>query len=140
MFRLTFLCLLALSLLGCGGNNAASTTSSPTPSPEYSLEGKYLLTEVTGIEMPAGESFEVTIEDGRIAGRGPVNRWFSGLQEGNRLGPIASTMMAGPEDRMAAEYAFHQLLADSTLRLLADGNVAIEKDGGTIALLIRQAE
>lgn len=54
-------------------------------------------------------------QDGRAGGRSAVNRYFGTCaQRGDgtlELGPFGMTMMAGPAHAMAAEAAYHQLLA-----------------------------
>jgi heat shock protein HslJ len=61
-------------------------------------------------------AFRVTLgmQEGRVGGKAPVNRYFGTLTEaGDRIevGPAATTMMAGSPKAMAAESAFLGLLA-----------------------------
>lgn len=54
------------------------------------------------------------LQQGRAGGKAPVNRYFGTLEEGPDatllLGPMASTMMAGGRQAMAAESAYFGLL------------------------------
>lgn len=60
----------------------------------------------------AGITIEFTTD--RAAGRAPVNRYsgpYSATAEGAlKLGPMVSTMMAGPDEDMRAESAYLSLL------------------------------
>lgn len=67
----------------------------------------------------ASDNAEITIafdKDGsRFYGQSAVNRYFGSYKkDGNKLtlGPIGSTMMAGPENMMKAESAYLQFLPE----------------------------
>jgi heat shock protein HslJ len=71
-------------------------------------------TSLSSLQMPEG--ITVTFEDDRVGGPGPVNGWSAGYTasaDGSlELGPIASTLMAGPDEAMRAEEAYFALLEE----------------------------
>jgi heat shock protein HslJ/uncharacterized membrane protein len=88
---------------GCGGR------------PADLLEGGWTATEVGGAPLAAG--VEVTLGfdpvTGRVAGKSACNRWFAGYAltgEGLSIQQAAGTMMACPDDLMAVERRFLDLL------------------------------
>jgi heat shock protein HslJ len=50
------------------------------------------------------------LQDDRVAGRAPVNRYFGSCREPEpgrlEIGPVGMTLMAGPPAAMAAEHVF----------------------------------
>lgn len=68
------------------------------------------------------------LEESRIAGSGGVNRLmgtFTLAAEEIRFGPLATTLMAGPEEAMARERAFLDALADVTGYRLYEGSLTL---------------
>ena len=95
------------------------------------------LLEVNG-ELTApreGTSLTIVIDDDRVSGSSGVNRYF-GTLEGSGFGPLANTLMAGPEDQMVQEAVFLELLAgvdavhstDSGLELWSNGRLVVAAD------------
>lgn len=78
-----------------------------------------------GAPIPAGVTITARFVDGTVAGHAAVNRYRAQYQRdrnGLRIGPAATTMMAGPPESMAAERAFLTLLdAAADFRLGEDG-------------------
>jgi len=77
------------------------------------------LTSITGagVELPLTKDVEITLvftPDGRIAGSGGCNRYFSAVELETpgelSLGPVGSTMMACPELTMAQEQQYLRAL------------------------------
>jgi heat shock protein HslJ/membrane-bound inhibitor of C-type lysozyme len=90
-------------LSGCGG------------APADLLAGPWVATEIAG--APLAEGVEVTLAfdtaGARISGTSACNRYFAGFAltgEGLSFDPAAGTMMACPDDLMAVERAFLDLL------------------------------
>jgi heat shock protein HslJ len=88
-------------------------------SPEQLMARGWKLTSITGagIELALTQEIEITLvftPDGRIAGSGGCNRYFSGVELGApgelSLGPVGSTMMACSELTMAQEQQYLQAL------------------------------
>lgn len=72
---------------------------------EYQLTNKYQDAEIT-----------IAFEDGKVYGFSGVNRYFGGAKiEGDNINidGVASTMMAGPQDKMSAETEYLQLLSEA---------------------------
>jgi heat shock protein HslJ len=77
-------------------------------------------------------------EDGKIAGNGGVNT-FNGdyTTEGARgisIGPLATTMMAGPEDAMAQESAYLAALQSAKTYALSGDRLTLSAEGGATAV------
>lgn len=83
----------------------------------------YLLgASVSSVQMPEGVT--LTFEQATVGGQAPVNSWSADYTAtatgGLELGPIASTLMAGPDEAMRAEEAYLALLES------VDGYTAVE--------------
>lgn len=97
------------------------------------IEGKWEVVLLMGDgEMVApisGSEMTLEFDGGRVAGMATINRFMGQLGDDRVLGPLATTMMAGPPVMMEQEQRFLRLLAeaDSTeidpdrLSLFADG-------------------
>ncbi|HEX6888657.1 MAG TPA: META domain-containing protein [Candidatus Nanopelagicales bacterium] len=61
-------------------------------------------------ELGAAAGATITFEGEQVGGQAPVNSWSAGYTANDdgamELGPIAATLMAGPEAAMAAEAAY----------------------------------
>ena len=85
-------------------------------------ETEWTLVELVGVPVEVGDGERVPhlvldLEESRVAGSGGVNRLmgtFSLAEDELRFGPLATTMMAGPERAMARERAFLDALAGVT--------------------------
>lgn len=90
------------------------------------------------VECPAGHA-SVTFVDGRVAGCAGINR-FGGQasveRDRIRVGPLASTRMAGPPEAMAAEDQVLRAL-DATRRweIVDDRLVLRDESGGELLVL-----
>ena len=127
------LCFLVAVFL-CAFNLPPLRSAEDAPAP--GIEGiEWSLQEIHGKPSHAREKGRQTLklEAGKkqALGSGGVNR-FSGRYEqtGDKLkfGPLASTMMAGPEKDMNAETAYHAALADVTNWRMTDGALELLKD------------
>lgn len=74
------------------------------------------------------------VEGGRVGGNATINRFMGSFLEGEkRLGPLAMTMMAGPEEHMAQEQIYLRHLsaveaievAEDEMRLVSDGLILV---------------
>lgn len=77
------------------------------------------------------------LQDGRVGGRAPVNRYFGSISDHGdgrvELGPFGMTMMAGPPHAMAAEQAFLRLLEQVRgYRASADSLVLLDGAGAEL--------
>ncbi len=107
-----------------------------TPTPESSAivipDGDYRLKSLNS-QPYRGPKVSITVTGNRISGKAPVNNINCSLVHG-KVGPIASTMMAGDPAIMELEYQFLKFLEGSTLDITHDGDLAARKNG--IAQLI----
>ncbi len=95
---------------------------------------EWRLVELGGVPVEPGEGergahLVLDLEESRVAGSGGVNRimgTFVLAEDELRFGPLATTMMAGPDEAMARERAFLDALATVT---------SYELDGGSLTLL-----
>lgn len=85
----------------------------------------------------APENAEITLgfapEGGKFFGKAPVNRYFGSytLTENEiKFGPIASTMMAGPEDMMKAETSYLRSLSEMKTFKIKDKQLILSNDNG----------
>ena len=128
----SFLFLVAVCLCAFSVQPLRSAEGAAAPG----IEGiEWSLQEIHGQPAHAGERGRQTLklEAGKkqALGSGGVNR-FSGRYEqtGDKLkfGPLASTMMAGPEKDMNAETAYHAALADVTNWRVTEGALELLKN------------
>ncbi|HEY5890733.1 MAG TPA: META domain-containing protein [Acidimicrobiia bacterium] len=75
----------------------------------------------------------------RVSGNAGVNRYSASLVDGN-LGPIASTMMAGPPELMEQESRFLALLDRCDGLLVEDDLLRLSTGGRDIATLARRSD
>ncbi len=75
----------------------------------------------------------IIIDGNKFNGQGLVNKFFGQLSDGKVHGPVGSTMMAGPEDKMKMEsYILSQLdgsnfngIGSDTLKIIKDNRVVL---------------
>ena len=129
-FSLGFLVAVCLCVFNLQPLRSAENAAAPGP------EGvEWTLQEIHGKPSHAREKGRQTLklEAGKkqALGSGGVNR-FSGRYEqtGDKLkfGPLASTMMAGPEKDMNSETAYHAALADVTNWRVTEGALELLKN------------
>jgi heat shock protein HslJ len=117
-------------ILSCGSPEPAPEQAAEATdvSPEQLMARGWKLTSIagTGVELALTPEIEITLvftPDGRIAGAGGCNRYFSGVELGApgelSLGPVGSTMMACPESIMAQEQQYLRALQGATRYRLA---------------------
>jgi heat shock protein HslJ len=78
------------------------------------------------------------LEESRVAGSGGVNRitgTFALSADKLRFGPLATTLMAGPEPAMERERAFLAALARVTSYELDGRSLALNADDAVVARL-----
>jgi heat shock protein HslJ len=79
--------------------------------------------------------------DGMLYGMAGVNRvratWTSGEDDLLAVGPLVSTMMAGPRDAMTTERELLALLSQPLAATVDDGGLRLVGQNGTEALLVR---
>ena len=78
--------------------------------------------------------------DGMLYGMAGVNRvrgtWTADEDDQLSVGPLVSTLMAGPEDAMATERALLDLLSVPLAATVDDGGLRLVSEDGTEAVLV----
>lgn len=93
--------------------------------PEFS--GEYVLQSIHGEPYRFDTPLILSLKEGRISGRGPVNNW-SAVVTDNKVGLIMSTKMAGPPDLMEAEHQLFEALQGATVKIADNHDLQIEKE------------
>jgi heat shock protein HslJ len=114
-----------LALAGCAIVTACAANGSDAPPPLAELVGtSWRAVTIDGQPVAGGVSSTLTfLADGRVAGSGGCNRYAGEMRsrEGRlQLGPLASTMMACPPERMEQEQRFLTAVG-GTERVRRDG-------------------
>ena len=94
---------------------------------------------IEAVDWYVGEA-SLRLEDGRLSGTGGINR-VTGVYgvEGSSLefGPIATTKVAGPPERMDRECRFLADLARVVRWSIDNGQLVLEDAAGTVVLRLR---
>ena len=107
-------------------------------------ETQWRLTEWTLSSLDARD-FDITAQfaDGKIGGHSGVNSYGGPYTVGSRqsfkVGPIASTEMAGPEPAMRAEGAYLMLLGQARAYRVEEGRLTLLDAGGNESLIFEAA-
>ena len=104
---------------------------------------EWTLVELAGVPLdPAAGArrpgLVLDLEESRVTGSGGVNRimgTFALAEDELRFGPLATTMMAGPDEAMARERAFLDALATVTSFRLEGTSLTLLADDETVARL-----
>ena len=128
----SFLFLVAVCLCAFSVQPLRSAEGAAAPG----IEGiEWSLQKIHGQPAHAGERGRQTLKleaaKKQALGYAGVNRFFGGYQLNGdklKLGPLAGTMMAGPEKDMNAETAYHAALADVTNWRVTEGALELLKD------------
>ena len=114
---------------------AVPTDAAPIEEPSEQLMARgWKLVSITGanVEFVLTEDVEITLvftPDGRVAGSGGCNRYFSAVELGEpgtlSLGPVGSTMMACPQQVMAQEQQFLMALQEARQYRLAGNRLEL---------------
>lgn len=129
----TVLVALVTLLSGCGGTD--DNADAPTE-----LEGSWTLETLGGAKSDPAVVTQLNMNEGQASGNAGVNT-FTGSYEAPEdgtltFGPLATTMMAGPDAAMQQEQAFLKALADTKTFTTEDGAlVLMDADGNKLAVL-----
>jgi heat shock protein HslJ len=160
-------CLLVLGLLvgfgceggdrsrgGAGGVDASGEDDGgDDTAPAGSLEGEWRLEAVRGSPVELAESQRRPtlriLEGSDVGGFGGVNQWGSSLERGKLdegefgLGPVTSTLMAGPREAMELENRYFDALRETRRYDAAgveSGELVLRGAGGEELLRFSRAE
>jgi hypothetical protein len=142
MKRTALLLVLAAGMLAaCAqSNDPAASPGSGSPAPAGDQAASSDMVKPVGGDLRIGqpwylvgsslsslripEGVTITFEADTVGGQAPVNSWSAGYTAkadgGLEIGPIASTLMAGPDEAMRAEAAYLALLDE------VDGYTTVE--------------
>ena len=134
------------ALAGCSSGGGSSDDGSPAASPAaVSLDGtQWLLTgwSVSSLD-PADLAITADFIEGQISGNSGVNGYSgpytAGPGDAFSAGPLASTMMAGPEPAMRAESAYTQLLSGAKTYAVTAETLTLYDAGGNESLIFDSA-
>jgi copper homeostasis protein (lipoprotein) len=104
-------------------------------------ETTWTVVEVGGAAVPdegAAPTLVFDLEESHVAGSGGLNRLmgtFSLTEDELRFGPLATTLMAGPEEAMERERAFLAALARVTAYELEGRSLALYADDEIVVRL-----
>jgi putative lipoprotein len=121
--RLGLVLFLACSLAACGGDDDAEGPA---------LEGTEW-TLVDGVDAPEDSVPTLTLADGSASGFGGCNTFRGGYEldgESISIGPLAGTLMACEEPKMAAEGAYMPALEAADAWAIEGGELVLSTDGG----------
>jgi heat shock protein HslJ len=128
---------------GCGGGSGGGAAS-----PAASLEGQAWTLAAyqdgtTSVPVPEGVSAVAVFAGGTVSGHGPVNSYSGPYKvtgdDGIAIGPIASTMMAGPAKAMKVETAYFTALEAAKSYRVNGDQLTLADDEGTTLLTFRSA-
>jgi heat shock protein HslJ len=107
------------------------------------IDGSWLVEwfVVDEVAMTPMESSTLTLEfaEGRIGGSAGVNRFMGTFGTESLFGPLATTLMSGPQPLMEQESAFLAALARATSMLYRPGELVLLADETPI-MSLRPAE
>ena len=123
---------LFVALGGCGGDSDAAD-----------VEGvEWRLVELTGVDIPAGASPTLLLEEGTASGDAGCNRFTGGYTlDGDSIefGALAVTLMACEPDLGEFETAYLAALGSAgTIEVSADEMIVSSGDGGNVELRYEQ--
>jgi heat shock protein HslJ len=129
-------CLLVLGSLGVAACGPSGPRGGPLEEVAWVLSS---FSEAGSMKaVPAGISVELLFKAGEASGKA-VNSYngpYSSTADGKiTIGPIASTLMAGPPDQMAVEQAYFKAL-EKAASYYSDGKQLTLYDSGGAALLV----
>jgi len=141
------LVVVALTVLaGCSSGGGSSDDGSPAASPAaVSLDGTKWLLKGWAVSSLDPADFSITADfiEGQISGNSGVNGYSgpytAGPGDAFSTGPLASTMMAGPEPAMRAESAYTQLLSDAKTYAATAETLKLYDAGGNESLIFSAA-
>jgi len=93
---------------------------------------------------PADFAITARFEDGKISGQSAVNSYSGTYKVGTGssfgVGPIATTLMAGPEPSMRAETAYLKLLRETETCKVTGTKLTLYDAGGNESLVFMSTE
>jgi heat shock protein HslJ len=116
--------LVAALGAACGGDDDDSGDGPPLEGTAWTL--------VSGVEFPDDAVPTLTLEEGQASGFGGCNTFGGGYEvdgESISIGPLAATLMACEEPKMAAEAAYMPALEAADAWAVEDGELVLSSGG-----------
>jgi len=121
-------------------------TYQATPAPELAGSSWKVTNYNNGKEAVVGmaDGSEVTLSfgtDGTVSGNGGVNTFNGPYESGEdsiKIGPLTSTLMAGPDELMAQEQQYLAALEAATTWEITNGVLTLRDDSGATQVLASQ--
>ncbi len=127
--------LVAL-LSACGGEDNA-------PNAPTMVEGSWKLETLNGAAADPAVPSTLSLNEGKATGNAGVNSFngsYSAPSDGVlTFGPLASTLMAGPDNAMKQEQAFLKALADTKKFTTEDGALVLMDDSEAKLAVLKAA-
>lgn len=108
---------------------------------EWRVDGVGDRDRLVVVDVPADHGVTLVVDGDRVAGHSGVNRYTAGVElDGSSLtfGPIASTRMAGPPERMETEQRFLAALATVASWVFDEGELRLVTGTGATAVVLRR--
>ena len=132
----TVVVALVTLLSGCGGSD--DSADAPTQ-----LEGSWKLETLGGAKTDPAVVSQLNMNEGKASGNAGINT-FTGSYEAPEdgrvtFGPLATTMMAGPDAAMQQEQAFLKALADTRKFTTENGGLVLMDDSENRLAVLKAA-
>ena len=128
----------ALTAAGCGSDTATSPGTDGLTDVEWAL----VESSMSSVDLGAA-GITATFDGTQLSGFSGVNQYSGPYTAGDdgsfKAGPLAGTLMSGPEPLMKAEQAYLTLLQDCTKFEISDGRLTLSS-GAQETLVYEQAE
>lgn len=135
LVALVVVALVAL-LSGCGGEDNA-------PNAPTMLQGSWKLETLGGSAADPAVPSTLSFDEGKVTGNAGVNTFngdYDAPSDGElTIGPLASTMMAGPDNAMQQEAAFLEALNDTRAFTTEDGALILMDDSEAKLAVLKAA-
>ena len=109
----------------------------PLPVNKPSGPFEYSLLSLIDMDSLPSENVTITFADTSFSGQGPINRYFGQIAD-NRIGPVASTMMAGSDVLMEFEQKYFSALDAGIIEGLGDDTLFVRKEKQTKIIFIKK--
>lgn len=133
---LIILTLAGALLGGCTALEKTSETAEKVNNVTQTAQTMLNINSISGVEYTLENSdITITFDNTKIYGFSGVNRYFGAAKvQGNNITieNVASTMMAGPQNKMEEESNYLKALAEMTSMTIGDKTITLTGNGKTL--------
>lgn len=133
---LIILTLAGALLGGCTALEKTSETAEKVNNVTQTAQTMLNINSISGVEYTLENSdITITFDNTKIYGFSGVNRYFGTVKvQGNNITieNVASTMMAGPQNKMEEESNYLKALAEMTSMTIGDKTITLTGNGKTL--------